>query len=125
MSLQDSKHHHLVSQSRMQGTMMKGMSLEPGILDPEGEDEEFFNCDPLIEVDDMTMIESSMDRFDEVGFDAATYCGIWTENSLRIIMYKLFKVYEIFPQFEVSLKSLINYTLEIQAGYFNENEYHN
>jgi len=96
-------------------------------LDPENEDCDFFECEPQIEVDDISMIESSMDKFDEVGFDAATFCGIWNENSLRIIMYKLFKVYDLLnnAQFDIPLKSLCNFTLEIQAGYFNENDYHN
>lgn len=90
------------------------------LLDPEGEDADFFDQEPVMDGDDYSIIESSMDKFDEVGFDASIFFSFWNENSLRVIMYKLFKVYDIMgnPQFGVSLKALVNFTLEIQAGYF-------
>jgi len=46
------------------------------------------------------------------------------ENALQFLSFKIFKELNFFEQYHISLENLVNFSGELQMGYFKENPYH-
>lgn len=58
-------------------------------------------------------------------FDAFTFESLLTDNALGYITYKLFRHYQFFDSYHLSIETLLNFMKEAQLAYFKENPYHN
>lgn len=68
--------------------------------------------------------EQATAELDTVQFDAITFETILKENALQFLTFKIFKEQNLFEQYHISLDNLINFTGELQMGYFKDNPYH-
>ena len=59
-----------------------------------------------------------------IQFDAFVFEQMLNENALQFLTFKVFKHHNFFDQYHIPMEYLINFTGELQMGYFKENPYH-
>jgi len=70
-------------------------------------------------------LENSLDRFDMVSFDATIFDGMLFDNSLPFMVYKIYQHNGLIASYHMELIQLVNFSREMQIGYFKDNPFHN
>ena len=59
-----------------------------------------------------------------IQFDAFNFEQVLNENALQFLTFKIFKHHNFFDLYHIPQDYLINFTGELQMGYFKDNPYH-
>lgn len=73
---------------------------------------------------DAEHLEMATEKFELVSFDAFSFEQILSDNALQFVSYKIFQHFGLFKHYHIKLEYMVNFTKEIQAGYFKENPFH-
>jgi len=65
----------------------------------------------MVELQEMrSMIESAIEKLDEIGFDVFTYHSLMGANSLQFMAFKLFQSYNFFYIFNLKLEAVVAFS---------------
>jgi hypothetical protein len=70
------------------------------------------------------LYEQATQELDNIGFDSFNFESMLNENALQLLSFKIFKQQNFFDQYHIPLENLVNFSGELQMGYFKENPYH-
>merc|ERR1711957_235495 len=88
-------------------------------------DKEFLQLADMADNTEIEHLENSLERFDMVSFDATIFDGMLFDNSLPFMVYKIYQHNGLISSYHIELINLVNFSREMQIGYFKDNPFHN